>query len=79
MSDALVCDVCGGPTQKPMKSFGCKNCFMLWYDSGITDSDVLGAESRWRRENDWWPWGKKPGPTFDQIERFHADLVEAPQ
>lgn len=34
-----------------------RNCFMLWYDAGISGTERLSAESLWRKERGYWPWG----------------------
>lgn len=49
----------------------CRKCFMLWYDSGVTEPPVLAREARWRKAEGFWPWGDK-SPTFTQIEAMEA-------
>lgn len=52
----------------------CTMCFMIWYDSGITEAPVLAREARWRKSEGFWPWGERqppywapPSPTLEQI------------
>lgn len=35
----------------------CQQCFMIWYDAGITEANVLAREARWRKAGGRWPWG----------------------
>lgn len=74
-----VCPACD-LAESPVRGSGlqgkhqiCQNCFMIWYDSGITDSAVLGKESRWRRDNDYWPWGER-SPTYDEFKAFRTSV-----
>jgi len=66
-----VCRCCEAePPNAGTGSLG-KNCFMIWYDSGITDAAKLGKESKWRRENGHWPWGKTI-PKVADLETLHS-------
>ena len=40
----------------PDSSF-CRNCFMVWYDSGIQYADHLAADCKARKDGGFWPWG----------------------
>lgn len=52
----------------------CRNCFMLWYDSGITEAPVLAREARWRKANSFWPWGAgfQNGETRPRMDELKA-------
>ena len=67
-----VCDATGVKVRGPGlqgENHLCINCFMIWYDSGIQNREVLRTESIWRRENDFWPWGDGH-PTLKQLEEL---------
>lgn len=59
----------------------CRNCFMVWYDSGITSPAVLSRETVWRRVEGYWPWGKVDehgnhrSPTIAQIRELHGETT----
>lgn len=36
----------------------CSPCFVIWYDSGITNAEHLYAERKAREDNGYWPFGK---------------------
>ena len=50
----------------------CRNCFMVWYDSGITEADVLAREVRYRKANGVWPFGKISLLTKEQLAEIET-------
>lgn len=67
----MKCDCCeiGEPMHGP-DSF-CKPCFMLAYEGGFPPRETLRAESLWRRESGFWPWGNNH-PTAAQLSAHMA-------
>ena len=54
----------------------CSPCFMIWYDSGITDAEELFAERQAREAYKAFPFGKEKMPVavLDEIrERFRKE------
>lgn len=52
----------------------CSECFMIWYNSGITSAEELYAEKMARKEHGAWPFGSNPMPVavLDEIRaRFN--------
>jgi len=50
----------------------CQKCFMVWYDSGIKEANVLAREVRWRKAGDRWPWGDGQ-VTVAELEALERD------
>ncbi len=67
-----TCHCCSA--EPPMSGAGTlgKNCFMLWYDAGLTNAAKLRKESLWRRKNEHWPWGKSM-PTVAALDALHFE------
>ena len=54
------CSVClGHHTDSPF----CRNCFQVWYDSGVLCGEHLAAECKARKYGGFWPWGAGDMPT----------------
>jgi len=59
----LTCSCCGGwGHMRPYSPWHhtpiCKPCFMIWYDSGLTDPKEIGELSMLLKRQGLYPWGK---------------------
>ena len=60
----------GRPSNGPF----CRNCFRVWYDSGIQFADHLAAECKARKDGGFWPWGAANMPSA-QINEIAEQFV----
>jgi hypothetical protein len=79
MTETPVCSACGTPHDLRSSAWTgdrpiCRKCFMLWYDTGITNTKELGAESNWRKSKGYWPWGTE-SPSTEELQEFRANLT----
>ena len=73
----MMKDTCECCTPGELGNQLCRNCFKVWYDSGITSAPVLAREVRWRKEEGYWPWGKSDATVaqLDALERLPLPVM----
>jgi hypothetical protein len=63
MGDECYCCTPGTPGDRL-----CRQCFQVWYDSGITVAAVLAREVRWRKAEGIWPWSSR----YETVQELDA-------